>query len=52
MAWGAKKTEQAGAKKGTGSSYGRKADAMRSSNSKRRQNSKSIIDAEPQRGKS
>ena len=47
MAWGAKKTEHAGAKKGTGSFYGRKADAKRSSNRRRRQNSKSIIRVAP-----
>ena len=46
MAWGAKKTEHAGAKKGTGSFYGHKADAKRSSNRKRRQDSKSIIAAD------
>ena len=50
MAWGAKKTEHAGAKKGTGSFYGRKADAKRSSR-RRRQISKSIINAEPRRSK-
>ncbi|MGH9697516.1 MAG: hypothetical protein ACRD5Z_25455 [Bryobacteraceae bacterium] len=49
MVWGAKKTEHAGAKKGTGSFYGRKADAKRSSNRKRRQDRKSIINAEPRR---
>ena len=52
MAWGAKKTEHAGAKKGTGSFYGRKADAKRSSSRRRRQNSKSIINNdEPRRHK-
>jgi hypothetical protein len=46
MAWGAKKTELAGAKKGTGAFYGRKADAKRSSNRKRRQADKSAINTE------
>lgn len=46
MAWGAKKTEHVGAKKGTGAFYGRKAAAKRSSNRKRRQDSKSTITAE------
>lgn len=46
MAWGTKKTEHAGAKKGTGAFYGRKAEAKRSSSRRRRQNSKLIIDAE------
>ena len=51
MAWGAKKTEHAEPKKGTGAFYGRKADAKRGSNRKRRQDSKSIINAEPRRRK-
>jgi hypothetical protein len=51
MAWGAKKTEHAGGKKGAGSFYGRKADAKRSSSRRRRQNSKSIINAELRRRK-
>jgi hypothetical protein len=46
MAWGTKKTEHAGAKKGTGAFYGRKSDAKRGSNHHRRQDSKSIINAE------
>jgi hypothetical protein len=46
LGWGAKKTEHAGAKKGTGAFYGRKAAAKRSSNRKRRQDSKSTINAE------
>jgi hypothetical protein len=46
MAWGTKKTEHAGAKKGTGAFYGRKADAKRGSNHTRRQDSKSTINAE------
>jgi len=37
MAWGTKKTEHVGAKKGTGAFYGRKADAKRGSNHRRRQ---------------
>jgi hypothetical protein len=46
MAWGTKKTEHAGAKKGAGAFYGRKADAKRGSNRQRRQDSKSTINAE------
>lgn len=46
MAWGIKKTEHAGAKKGTGAFYGRKADAKRGSNHHRRQDSKATINAE------
>jgi len=46
MAWGAKKTEHAGAKKGTGAFYGRKAEAKRASNCRRRQEGKSTINAE------
>jgi len=46
MAWGTKKTEHAGAKKGTGAFYGPKADAKRGSNHRRRQDSKSTINAE------
>ena len=46
MAWGTKKTEHVGAKKGTGAFYGRKADAKRGSNHTRRQGSKSTINAE------
>jgi hypothetical protein len=46
MAWGTKKTEHAGAKKGTGAFYGRKADAKRGSTHRRRQDSKSTINAE------
>jgi hypothetical protein len=42
MAWGAKKTEHAGAKKGAGAFYGRKVDAKRASN-RRRQSKKAII---------
>jgi hypothetical protein len=49
MAWGTKKTEHAGAKKGAGAFYGRKADAKRGSNRQRRQNSKSTINVELQR---
>lgn len=43
MAWGAKKTEHAGAKKGAGAFYGRKAEAKRASNRRRRQSKKAII---------
>lgn len=46
MAWGIKKTEHAGAKKGTGAFYGRKANAKHGSSRKRRQNSKITINAE------
>lgn len=46
MAWGAKKTEHAGAKKGTGAFYGRKAEAKRASNRRRRQEGQSTINAE------
>jgi len=46
MAWGTKKTEHAKAKKGTGAFYGRKAAAKRGSNHRRRQDSKSTINAE------
>ncbi len=46
MAWGTKKTEHAGAKKGTGAFYGRKADVERGSNYRRRQDGKSTINAE------
>jgi len=46
MAWGAKKTEHAGAKKGTGVFYGRKVDAKRTSSRRRRQNKKAIINIE------
>ena len=46
MAWGAKKTEHAGAKKGTGAFYGRKAEAKRASNCRRRQEGRSTINAE------
>jgi hypothetical protein len=46
MARGIKKTEHAGAKKGTGAFYGRKADAKHGSNHRRRQDSKSTINAE------
>jgi len=44
MAWGAKKTEHAGAKKGTGAFYGRKVDAKRASS--RRQSNRAIINIE------
>jgi hypothetical protein len=43
MARGAKKTEHAGAKKGTGAFYGRKVDAKRASSRRRRQNKKTAI---------
>jgi len=46
MAWGTKKTEHAGAKKETGVFCGRKADAKRGSNYRRRQDGKSTINAE------
>ena len=46
MAWGTKKTEHAGAKKGAGAFYSRKADAKRDSTHRRRQNSKSTSNAE------
>jgi hypothetical protein len=46
MAWGAKKTEHAGAKKGTGAFYGRKADAKRACSRRRRQSKKAIINIE------
>ena len=46
MAWGTKKTEHAGAKKGTGAFYGRKADAKRGSNHHRRQDGKATINTE------
>ena len=46
MVWGTKKTEHAGAKKETGAFYGRKADARRGSNYRRRQDGKSTINAE------
>ncbi len=46
MAWGTKKAEHAGAKKGTGAFYGRKSDAKRGSNHRRRQDDKSTINAE------
>jgi hypothetical protein len=46
MAWGAKKTEHAGAKKGTGAFYGRKVDAKRASSRRRRQSKKAIITIE------
>lgn len=51
MAWGAKKTEHAGAKKGTGAFYGCKVDAKRASNRRRRQNKKSIINIELEDGR-
>jgi hypothetical protein len=44
MAWGAKKTEHAGSKKGTGAFYGRKVDAKRASS--RRQSKKATINIE------
>jgi len=40
MAYNAKKTEHAGAKKGRGAFYGRKVDAKKASNRRRRQNDK------------
>jgi hypothetical protein len=46
MAWGAKKTEHAGAKKGTGAFYGRKVDAKRASSRRRRQSKKVTINIE------
>ena len=46
MAWGAKKTEHAGAKKGTGAFYGRKVNAKRASNRRRRQSKKAMINIE------
>ena len=51
MAWGAKKTEHAGAKKGTGAFYGRKVDAKRACNRRRRQSKKAIINIEFEDGK-
>jgi hypothetical protein len=46
MTWGTKKIEHAGAKKGTGAFYDRKADAKRGSTHRRRQDSKSTLNAE------
>jgi hypothetical protein len=46
MAWGAKKTEHAGAKKGTGAFYGRKVDAKRASSRRRRQSDQTTINIE------
>jgi len=46
MAWGTKKTGHAWGKKGAGAFYGRKADAKHGSNHRRRQDSKSTINAE------
>lgn len=46
MAWGVKNTEHAGAKKGTGAFYGRKADTKRASSRQRRQANKSTINVE------
>jgi hypothetical protein len=43
---GIKKTEHAGAKKGTGAFYGRKADAKRASSRRRRHTNKSTINVE------
>jgi len=40
MAYNAKKTEHAGAKKGRGAYYGRRVDAKKASNRRRRQNDK------------
>jgi len=40
MAYNAKKTEHAGAKKGRGAYYGRKADAKKASNRRRRKDDK------------
>lgn len=42
MAFEAKKTEHAGAKKGRGAYWGRKVDAKRESNRKRREDAKAI----------
>jgi hypothetical protein len=43
MAFKAKKTEHAGAKKGNGAYWGRKADAKRESNRKRPDDGKAIV---------
>jgi hypothetical protein len=43
MAFKAKKTEHAGAKKGRGAYWGRKVDAKRESNRKRREDAKAIV---------
>lgn len=43
MAFGAKKTEHSGSKKGNGAYYGRKKYAKKESNEKRRKNSKEAI---------
>ncbi len=40
MAYNAKKTEHAGAKKGRGTFYGRKVDAKKASNRRRREDNK------------
>ena len=47
MGYEAKKTEHAGAKKGKGAYWGRKAAAKEQSNKKRRSDSKLIINSEP-----
>jgi hypothetical protein len=43
MAYNAKKTEHAGPKKGNGAFYGRKADAKKASNRRRRENDKRLV---------
>jgi hypothetical protein len=43
MGFKAKKTEHAGAKKGNGAYWGRKADAKHESNRKRREDGKAIL---------
>jgi hypothetical protein len=49
MAYNARKTEHAGAKKGRGAYYGRKADAKKASAHRRRQNGKHISMSEDSR---
>jgi len=43
MAYNAKKTEHAGPKKGSGAFYGRKAEAKKASNRRRREDSKRAV---------
>jgi hypothetical protein len=43
MAYGAKKTEHRGPKKGNGAFYGRKAAAKKASNRRRRENDKRLV---------
>lgn len=46
MGYEAKKTEHSGAKKGCGAYWGRKADAKKQSNRKRRETNKTLTKAE------